>query len=239
MKLSLLSLLMPLVALAKVDVAFMLADFEYRYTEAIEYIRSDQRFDRVDVVECGYFTPPLVAMQQYDVIFTAGLINYQDEFGDNLADYVDTGGFVVSIFYALCYYPDMWGIGGRWLADGYSPYEPIVGDWPEWWADDYQDLNILEPEHPIFQDVSHLSDVKAHILFNGLRPGAREIADFTYYHGIAINVDDTVVGLDYYCRNGYDWTGDGFLIMANAACWLAGYTAVREMSWGEIKASFE
>ena len=52
------------------------------------------------------------------------------------------------------YWPGIYGIGGRWLEDEYSPYGHLDG---VWYFDDYQDLNIIVPEHEIYQGVSHLS----------------------------------------------------------------------------------
>ena len=234
------ALMLPLAALAVVDVAFMVAEWIPVWTEAVEYVRNDQRFDEVYLINCQNLTPSLELMQRFDVIFVGGgEYKDQEDFGDNLADYVDGGGFVVSIFFAFFYYPEEgFGIGGRWLEDCYTPYKTVIGDWFYYFVRDYRDLNILEPEHPIFQGVSHLKDVRDHFLLE-LQPGAREIADFTYYPGIAINADNTVVGLDYDCSDYSEWTGDGFLIMANAACWLAAQTDVRETSWGVLKAEFE
>jgi len=235
MKTVVLLLVLPLAALAGLDAAFLVADFYQYWSEAIEYVRNDPRFEYVYWMDTSYFTPSVELMNNYDVLFIGGDFPKEpDEFGDNLADYVDGGGCVVCIFEILFYDPVGFGIGGRWLEDEYAPYGPIPG---EFYVLDYQDLNILEPEHPIFHGVSHLHDVHAHFILE-LRPGASEIADFPLYPGIAINAGNTVVGLDYVCNNPRGWTGDGFLIMANAACWLAAHSAVREMSWGLIKASF-
>ncbi|MCX7020775.1 MAG: hypothetical protein NTW26_00610, partial [bacterium] len=82
MRVSMLILLLPAVILAQVDVAFMLTTPRDRWSEAIEFVENDPRFDRVDYIYCRSFTPPLVAMQQYDVIFTGGSTYWdQDEFG--------------------------------------------------------------------------------------------------------------------------------------------------------------
>jgi len=234
--------MLPLAALAVVDVAFMVASkHEPEWWRPMDYLKEDPRFGLVDWIDCTTFTPPLGVMQYYDVIFTGGQrsLHDQDAFGDNLADYVDNGGFVIPILYMLAYESGGVGIGGRWLEYGYSPYKPKEGSYWDWFSGRLLDLTILEPEHPIFQGVSYLNDVEYHVL-GELRPGAREIAYFTYpqYPGIAINADDTVVALDYDCQRFDEWTGDGYLIMANAACWLAEQTAVHKMSWGEIKASF-
>jgi hypothetical protein len=224
-----------LVAHAGLDAAFMVGNFYQYWSESIEYVGNDPRFEYPYWMDISHFTPSVEWMNNYDALFIGGDFPKEpDEFGDNLADYVDGGGCVVCIFEILFYDPVGFGIGGRWMEDEYAPYGPIPD---EWLVLDEQDLNILEPEHPIFEGVSHLNDVYSHFPLE-LRPGAREIADFPDYPGIAINAGNTVVGLDYVCNNPQCWTGDGFLIMANAACWLAAHSDVREMSWGRIKASF-
>jgi hypothetical protein len=236
MKTVILLLLLPLVALAGLDAVFLVGDFYQYWSEAVDFVKNDPRFEVVYFYNIINFTPPLEFMRNFDALFIGGTHTEEpDEFGDNLADYVDGGGCVVCIFGMLFYDPGGWGIGGRWLEDEYAPYGPIPGEYIVY---DYQDLNILEPEHPIFEGVSHLSDVYSHFPLE-LRPGAHEIADFPDYPGIAINAGSTVVGLDYPCYNHHYWTGDGFLIMANAACYLAAQVEVRETSWGWIKAGFE
>jgi hypothetical protein len=236
MKFWVIILTMPVVVYAQLDVALMLAANQPDWTDAIAFLENDERFDRVQYVYCGNQTPPLGIMQQFDVIYTGGT-RYDDQilFGNRLADYVDGGGYVVSIYYTLYYWAGNYGIGGRWLEEEYAPYGTIEG---EFYYDDYQDLNIIVPDHEIFQGVTHLSDVKWHIQLE-LRTGSNEIADFPDYPGVAINADETVVGLDYLCQNVHQWTGDGFLILANAACYLAAHSDVKETSWGWIKAEFE
>jgi len=236
MKSFILLLVLPLAALAGLDAVFLVGDFYQYWSDVVEYVRNDPRFDIVYFYSIMDWMPPLEFMRNFDVIFVGGTYTKEpDEFGDNLADYVDEGGCVVCIFGMLFYDPSGYGIGGRWLEDEYAPYGHIPDGYIIY---DYQDLNILEPEHPIFDGVSHLSDVYSHFPLE-LRSGANEIADFPDYPAIAINAGITVVGLDYVCNNPQGWTGDGFLIMANAACWLAAHSNVQEMSWGQIKAEFE
>jgi hypothetical protein len=69
-----------------------------------------------------------------------------------------------------------------------------------------------------------------------LSSGAVELAHFPDTGGVAVNAQENVVGVNY-LAGAHRWTGDGFLIMANAACYLAGHSDVQETSWGQIKAS--
>jgi len=217
---------------AQLDVAFMIADHRYEWDDALDCFESDGRFGDVDFYDCeDGSTPPVGVFLLYDVIVAGGMGNYREpeKFGDRLADYVDLGGCVVVEAGKLTIY----GIGGRWRSDGYAPYYTESADWHE----GYQDLVIDEPGHAIFDDVSGLWDSRYRV-DTILRSGAIELAHFADAGGVAVNARENVVGLNY--LGGYHWwTGDGYLIMANAACWLAAHSEVREMSWGQIKAEFE
>ncbi|MCK4593635.1 hypothetical protein KAU45_03975 [bacterium] len=71
-----------------------------------------------------------------------------------------------------------------------------------------------------------------------LRSGAVELAHFADTGGVALSMAENVAATNYTPHIGHRWTGDGYLIMANAACYLTGYSEVREASWGQIKATF-
>jgi len=134
----------------------------------------------------------------------------------------------------IVYYPDHEGIGGRWRSDGYCPYYSFTSIYLE----GYLDLIIDQPGHEIFEGVSGLWDSywRADTY---TRSGAVELAHFPDAGGVAVNAAGNVIAANYLPEDIHRWTGDGYLIMANAACWLAAHSNVREMSWGQIKAEFE
>ncbi|MBD3372734.1 MAG: hypothetical protein GF403_08470 [Candidatus Coatesbacteria bacterium] len=86
--------------------------------------------------------------------------------------------------------------------------------------------------------VSAVDNVWARVQ-TSLRSGAYELAHFVDAGGVAVDEDETVIGVNYRSRDDRDWTGDGWLLLANAACWLCDYSTVRETSWGAIKARGE
>jgi len=223
-------LLMVTLTAAQLDVIFMVTEDRSHWNEAIFYLEDDGRFGEVDYYDLwSYNAPPLGYFQMYDVVVVGGLgdIKQSVVFGDRLADYADGGGCVVVDAGQL------YRVRGRWRDEGYPPYYSETDDMLE----GEEDLIIDEPGHAILEGVSGLWGCywRADVL---LRPGADELAHFPDSGGVAVNARQNVVGLNYMC-GAHGWTGDGYLILANAACWLAAHSDVREMSWGGIKAVFE
>ena len=229
-------LILALPSMGGIKVAFFLADTEDDWLPTLDYFNDDSRFDMVFFLSCGGRTPELSTFQFFDVVFYGGWSPYLNPelFGDRLADYVDSGGCAIGLTVGMYARPDHWGITGRWEAEGYCPYRRTVEDLPF----SYEDLIIDQSEHPIFDGVSYVHD-SYYRIYCELRSGATELAHFSDTGGVAVNADGTAVGINIEGSDYYRWTGDGFLIMANAACWLAAHSSVQEMSWGQIKAEFE
>jgi hypothetical protein len=222
-------------AAAQLDVAFMMAvTDEFYIHEILDYFEADERFDEVNFYNCCLGTPNFGEFLRHDVVFAGGgLYHDPDLFGDRLADYVDQGGCVVVEAGGLKYWFTTVGIGGRWRADGYCPYYSNHGNW----LLGYEDLVIDEPGHEIFDGVSGVWDsyYRADTI---LRDGAVELAHYADAGGVAVSAAEDVVAANFTLYVGHEWTGDVYLIMANAACYLAAHSDVRETSWGRIKASF-
>ena len=228
-------LLAAALAAAGYKVAFMVCDPQNRWEDALAYFYNEPRFYWVAYYNCVYMTPDPYEFSKQDVIIVGGSLGYHDPnlFGNRLADYVDQGGKVVVETGGIVYSPDYDGIGGRWRSDGYSPYYSnssilLTGE---------LDLIIDEPGHAVFDGVSGLWDSywRANTI---LRSDALELAHFPDAGGVAVNAAETVVAVNFQAHDDHWWTGDGFLILANAACWLAAGSAVDETSWGWIKAAF-
>ena len=228
-------LVLSLPSIGGVKVAFFIAGTEEDWVPALDYFNDDPRFDMVFFISCIVRTPELTTFQYFDVVFYGGWSPYltPELFGDRLADYVDSGGYAIGLTVGMYARPDHWGITGRWEEEGYCPYRRTIEDLPF----SYEDLIIDHPEHPVFDGVSYVHD-SYYRIYCELRNGATELAHFSDTGGVAINADETAVGINIEGSDYYRWTGDGFLIMANAACWLAAHSDLRETSWGEIKAKF-
>ena len=220
---------------AQLDVAFMIGDHRTHWDEVLDYFEGDGKFSDVDFYDCWEGdTPPVGVFLCYDVIVAGGTGSYREPviFGDRLADYVDQEGCVVVEAGKLTNWPWRGGIGGRWHDDGYAPYYSENTDMLE----GNQDLVIDDPGHEIFDSVAGLWDSYWRNV-TILRDSATELAHFPDTGGVAVNAQENVVGLNYMC-GAHGWTGDGFLIMANAACYLAAHSDIQETSWGQLKASF-
>ncbi|MCX7022920.1 MAG: hypothetical protein NTW26_11750 [bacterium] len=217
---------------AQLNVAFMLSEPRADWEEVIGFFTDDGRFGELDYYDCVSGTPPLGVFVLYDVVVVGGVPEYLDPvvFGDRLADYVDQGGLVVVEGGKLAH-KSYGGIGGRWYDDGYSPYYSMM----RYPLEGPEDLIIDQPDHYIFNGVSGLFGCNWRVNTT-MREGAAELAHYSDAGGVAVNAAESVVGLNFLITD--VWTGDGHLIMANAACFLAGYADVQETSWGQIKATF-
>ncbi len=237
MKKTLLSLLVFAVVLTiaePIDILIPVGNYDH-FDDLFQALDTDPRTGNVTRISIRDSLPPLTFFQMYDCVVTDGFFPVCDPvaFGDLLADYVDGGGRVLSVFYAMMgsYGPNDCAPTGRWEADGYCPYEctsPVF-------FNGYTDLIIDEPGHPVMYGVSAVDNVWARVQ-TSLRSGAYELAHFVDAGGVAVNEDETVVGVNYRSSYDRDWTGDGWLLLANAACWLCDYSSVSEASWGCIKA---
>jgi MYXO-CTERM domain-containing protein len=76
-------------------------------------------FDAVDVVNCGTSTPTLATLQGYNAVLVWDLPAFADRttLGNNLADFVDSGGGVVEMLWTLFNGSDL---SGRWSSAGYG-----------------------------------------------------------------------------------------------------------------------
>jgi hypothetical protein len=173
-------------------------------------------------------------LKLYDCALNDGFHSICDPvaFGDLLADYVDGSGKVLSISYGMMGpFGDEGSPTGRWWDEGYCPYECVSFDR----IHTYKNLIIDEPGHPIFDGVDNVNGVFGRVRTE-LRAGAVELAHFADAGGVALNADETVCGINYRSTDDHDWTGDGFRLIANAACYLADYVDTQPSSWGRIKA---
>jgi hypothetical protein len=199
-----------------------------------QHLCADPRFDVVYRYRIRYDPPPPELLQLHDCATIDGYFRFCDmvTLGNLLADYVDGGGRVVCNYYAMKGpYEDDGSPLGRWWFEGYSPYACLCDadyHYPE-------DLIIDEPGHPIFDGISAVNGARGRMQTE-LRAGAVELAHFADAGGVALNADETVCGINYRSSNDHFWTGEGFRLIANAACYLADYVDIQPSSWGRIKA---
>jgi hypothetical protein len=205
------------------------------FTDLQDYLDNDPRIDFVTFIGIGWDIPPEEHLKGYDCLITDGwgAVYDQEDYGNILANVVDDGGRVLSVSFSMMgpYGPNDCSPTGRWWDEGYCPYECVSFDR----IHTYKNLIIDEPGHPIFDGVDNVNGVFGRVRTE-LRAGAVELAHFTDAGGVALNADETVCGINYRSTDDHDWTGDGFRLIANAACYLADYVDIQPSSWGRIKA---
>ncbi|MCE7735692.1 MAG: hypothetical protein GPJ54_12490 [Candidatus Heimdallarchaeota archaeon] len=81
----------------------------------------------VDMIDNTRFTPRLTTLVDYDVVITMGNFGpvNQTLLGDNLADYHDQGGKIITFAFG---YVTTWTISGRLLTGGYMPLTAANND---------------------------------------------------------------------------------------------------------------
>src|ERR1043166_4872942 len=107
-----------------------------------------------DLFDAQFNTPTLAQLQAYDIVVPFSNFPFADPFvlGDNLADYVDGDGIVVQ--YGFSHYGPsiVFGIYGRWLDDGYNPY-----DYSENLSGNTFSLGAFDAGHPLMAGVTALN----------------------------------------------------------------------------------
>lgn len=175
-------------------------------------ISSVSLFDAVDA------TPDLATLQQYDIVvaFSNSPFLDSDTLGNNLADYVDGGGVVVQQGFSF-YGPDQaYGVNGRWVTNGYSPYI-----YSTTLAFTDQNLGTFDAGHPLMQGVSSLANNYHNVVT--LEPDALEVAAWDNGDSlIAVRTvgTHTTVGMTGYIGVAATSSGDFARVIANAGRWL-------------------
>lgn len=167
----------------------------------------------VDIFDAGGGTPTLDQLLAYGAVVVGGNYSFADPvaLGDVLADYIDAGGTVVQTVPTF-YDPggSGWGLQGRFINDGYSPFIG-VGDWFSW-----ADLGAYDASHPIMEGVSYVGDYFRQVM--DLNTDADWVASYTDDEFIATK--GSVVALNTFLPDGYVWSGDIPLIVHNSIIWL-------------------
>jgi hypothetical protein len=179
-------------------------------------IAGDPYYDTVDLENwCGQ-TPTVEHLLEYDCVFTWSSQPYQDKttLGNNLADYVDSGGAVVILNFC---WNSSWGLAGRIMSD--PDYCPLGQVWSDRGRDS-QDMGDYDADHPIMAGVESITDIE-YWEYLDVCPGATWLADLTNSYALAgINADQNVVGINMYPGDTHYWQGDGWILFNNAIQYL-------------------
>lgn len=173
----------------------------------------------VELFDATMDTPTLAELQQYDIVVPFSNDEFLDPnmLGNNLADYVDGGGIVVQYgfsFYAGCCY----GVSGRWVSGGYSPFEYTIA----LWEGGPLTLGTYDAGHPLMAGVTALNSDLANVPV--LAVGATEVAQWNGGgHLVAfrpVSGGHTTVGVSAYVGAQATQSGDWGKVVVNAGNWL-------------------
>ncbi len=214
---------------AAVDVAIMAADLP-QYTSDVEAkLNGTGLFNIVDLYETQNTTPSLADMQQYDAVIIWSDYSFQDSttLGDNLADYMDSGGGVVYAVFSW-YSSSGLGIAGRIKDDGYLPFTMAS-------YTSGNQLTLVEDiqGHELLDGVTTFNGGSSSFHFSGVSPvaGATQVASWSNGQPLVGYIEPTgglCVGLNFFPPSSdssfgfWDATTDGAQLLANALMYAAG-----------------
>lgn len=130
-------------------------------TQLLLEIQAEPNVVAVDLFDASNATPTLGQLQQYEIVVPFSDLAFldADTLGNNLADYVDGGGIVVQYGFAHAGPGDPAGINGRWLTDGYNPY-----DYSENLETNPFSLGAFNAGHPLMVGVATLNSDFANVV---------------------------------------------------------------------------
>ena len=175
-------------------------------------------FSKVDVMACNSVTPTLQQLLGYQsvLVYSDTSLANVATLGNNLADYVDQGGYAVVATFANA---SVTPIAGRWSQQGYNLVNPTGQTQPS----ESQPLQIVDAMSPLVAGVTTLTATSAFRSTGGVVNGGVAVANWG--SGAPLIVRGVKNGrnraeLNFYppsitVRNDF-WSGDGAKIMRNA-----------------------
>jgi uncharacterized repeat protein (TIGR01451 family) len=164
----------------------------------------------VDLYDARSATPTLLELQAYDVVVTWSNYLYSDPtgIGNVLADYVDAGGRVIDMMFAL---DPNYGYQGRFLNENYTAIKGASTSYL------IQCLGINTASNPVMNGVTNVCDYYR-LTGTQLTPGSAALA-FWEDGEIFVGVKHRVVTIAAYPGYSYLWTGQLDLVIHNAILW--------------------
>ncbi len=168
---------------------------------------------RVDYFDAGSYTTSLSLFERYQIVVPFSSIQYRDNviLGNNLADYVDQGGVVVGL-------NNDWiggsgyNISGRWLSDGYNPFNLGV------MHDISGSLGTYDHSSLFMQGITTLNAF--HRVTVSVAPGAALVASWNDGSPL-LAVKGRALGVSAYLGNYHiNFSGDWATLIVNASTLL-------------------
>ncbi|MCX7022374.1 MAG: hypothetical protein NTW26_08915 [bacterium] len=201
------------------------------------YIAGDPDYGIVTLLDCTTTTPSVGTMLDYGCVLTWSNYTYDNptSMGDNLADYMDLGGGVVSCCFAH-YSSDGLGLGGLYASGAaYCPLTRGNNDFS------YNHMGTHDHNHPVMEGVSLITSIYYWQSIS-TESGATWLADLAIGSSdlAAINADENAVAVNLYPGDVHHWSGDGWVLLNNAIMYMMenSNVAIVDTTWGAIKASF-
>ena len=197
-------------------------------------------FTVVDLYDGSAVTPTLAELQAYDAVMVFSDSSFTDPttLGDNLADYMDSGGGVV--FATFGFYPSPGlGYSGRAVTDGYLPF--TLGSYA---SSSTQQMVVNEPNHDLLIGVSSFNGGSAsyHNTNISVQTGGTLVASLTDgspFLGVLEAGGGVSVGFNIYPPSSnirsdfWDASTDGAQILANCMMYAAGGADTDGDGWSQ------
>jgi subtilisin family serine protease len=212
---------------SNLEVAVIGANTSSRNKDIADGLLATKDFGGVTIIDARVVTPNLSELKKFDSVLVYNNYKYRDskKLGDNLADYAEQGGGVVTMVFESSTRLDATRpLQGRWVSKKYGAFSASSTDTRNW---NYLG-DVLQKNHPILNNVTSF---KGYYRLNKRSAvnGASLIAKWKDGTPLVACRNDviSVVGLNFYpvsnrnSSNGWDKNTDGWKLMANSLKWAA------------------
>lgn len=199
----------------------ILTDYYYYAQNIINFLTETNRFKSISHIDINYYIPTLTELLEFDVVLIHSP-GYNDPttLGNNLADFVDAGGGVVSTLFENASSGNR--LTGRWDSEAYRVFE-----WSYHQYNYYLSLAPVNANHYLLSDVDSFEGG-----YYSVSPSTQELTDgshlvATWSNGLPLIAYKTInqtnrVDLGFFpVSSDYAWdfwnsSTDGDIIIANA-----------------------
>ncbi len=211
------------------NVALLAADDPTYASDVQQKLIATGMFNSVTIIDARSIIPTVNQLKTFDAILVWSANSFADTqmIGDNLADYIDAGGGVVTAVYAGTSQSVHMMIRGRFNSQNYWVITP---GWTHMRYSSTLLGTIHNPDHPVMRRVSTFDGGYYSICYSSwVEPGGVSIADWA--DGFPLIAERKIYGvnridLGFYPPSSsvyqYYWDAntDGAIIMANALCYV-------------------